>query len=316
MGLAIIAIVLFHVALPRTDAFFGLKRMGNVGVDVFFFLSGMGLWFSWVKQPSLGHFYRRRLLRILPAWLLVATAFYLPDYLGPQKFSSSVVDLLGDITINWDFWAHDELTFWYIPATLVLYLFAPWYMRLLEKAPACRWLPVAMIMWCVAVQYVQPIHAALGHIEIFWSRVPIFFIGISLGETIRSRAEMEHSALGMILFTFVAAFALCVCLEQTMHGRFPLFLERLLYIPLTVSMLLLCGRWFDHSPRWLSASLTFVGTISLEIYLIHCHFILVYIQRMHWGYWPTALTCLLATLPIAWALHKVIDILIKAIQRR
>ena len=67
MGIAIIMIVLFHVALPRSSAFFGLKRMGNMGVDIFFFLSGIGLWFAWTKRPELLHFYRRRLLRILPA---------------------------------------------------------------------------------------------------------------------------------------------------------------------------------------------------------------------------------------------------------
>lgn len=50
MGLAIIFVILFHVGLPREDAFFGLKRMGNIGVDFFLFLSGMGLWFSWTKQ--------------------------------------------------------------------------------------------------------------------------------------------------------------------------------------------------------------------------------------------------------------------------
>lgn len=36
MGIAIIMIVFFHVALPRSSAFFGLKRMGNMGVDIFF----------------------------------------------------------------------------------------------------------------------------------------------------------------------------------------------------------------------------------------------------------------------------------------
>ena len=56
MGFAIIFVILFHVGLPREDAFFGLKRMGNIGVDFFLFLSGMGLWFSWTKHPSLRKF--------------------------------------------------------------------------------------------------------------------------------------------------------------------------------------------------------------------------------------------------------------------
>ena len=30
MGVAMLFIILFHVALPREDAFFGLRRMGNV----------------------------------------------------------------------------------------------------------------------------------------------------------------------------------------------------------------------------------------------------------------------------------------------
>lgn len=72
----------------------------------------------------------------------------------------------GEITINWGFWLHDELNFWYIPATMMLYLFAPAYMELIKRHPIYRWLPVVMIMWCILVQYVTPIHQAVGHLEI------------------------------------------------------------------------------------------------------------------------------------------------------
>ena len=72
MGAAMLFIILFHVALPRENAFFGLRRMGNVGVDMFLFLSGIGLWFSWMKNPSAKHFFIRRYLRIYPAWLIIA----------------------------------------------------------------------------------------------------------------------------------------------------------------------------------------------------------------------------------------------------
>ena len=146
-------VILFHVALDRGDPFYGLRRCGNVGVDIFLFLSGVGLWFSWTKTPSVSHFYRRRLLRILPTWLLCSTAFYLPDYLGARRFSTSIVDLIGDITINWDFWLYDELTFWYVPATMMLYIFAPGYMELVRERPSYRWLPVAFII--LAMRYIS-----------------------------------------------------------------------------------------------------------------------------------------------------------------
>ena len=165
MGAAMLFIILFHVALPREDAFFGLRRMGNVGVDMLLFLSGIGLWFSWTKNPDVRHFFKRRYLRIYPAWLIKACLFYIPRFEGGDLWAW--VDLVGDISINWDFWLHDELNFWYIPATMMLYLFAPGYMELIKRHPIYRWLPVVMIMWCILVQYVTPIHHAVGHLEIF-----------------------------------------------------------------------------------------------------------------------------------------------------
>ena len=119
-------IILFHTGLPRTDAFFGLRRCGNVGVDMFLFLSGVGLWFSWAKHPSLAHFFRNRYVRIYPAWLIMATAHYLPQFLSGQGgYSRNALDLAANILFNWSFWRADDLAFWYIPAIMMLYCLAP-----------------------------------------------------------------------------------------------------------------------------------------------------------------------------------------------
>ena len=302
-------VILFHVALDRGDPFYGLRRCGNVGVDIFLFLSGVGLWFSWVKTPDVRRFYRRRLLRIVPTWLVVSTAFYLPDYLGARRFSRSIVDLIGDITINWDFWLHDELTFWYVPAIMALYLVAPWYMRLVQSRPIYRWLPLLMVVWCVMVQWVLPIHHAVGHLEIFWSRVPIFFIGINFGEMVRTRRQLPGEAVWLLLVTFLMTFGTCLYLEQVRHGHFPLFVERMLYIPFTVCTVLVMNRIFRRTSQWVNSSFRLVGALSLEAYLIHIHFVLVYVQPYHLGYWPTFLVTVAITLPIAWLLQRLIGLL-------
>ena len=308
MGAAMLFVILFHVALDRGDPFYGLRRCGNVGVDIFLFLSGVGLWFSWVKTPDVLRFYRRRLLRIVPTWIVVATAFYLPDYLGGRRFTQNIVDLIGDITINWDFWLHDELTFWYVPAIMALYLVAPWYMRLVQSRPVYRWLPLLMVIWCVMVQWVLPIHAAVGHIEIFWSRVPIFFIGINFGEMVRTRSQLSSDAVWLLLVTFLMTFGTCLYLEQVRHGQFPLFVERMLYIPFTVCTVLVMNRIFRRTPQWVNSSFRFVGALSLEAYLIHIHFVLVYVQPYHLGYWLTFLVTVAITLPIAWLLQRLIGL--------
>ena len=316
MGAAMLFVILFHVGLPREDAFYGLRRIGNIGVDMFLFLSGVGLWFSWTKRPSLKHLFTRRYLRVYPAWLIIACLFYIPDFLGSRQFSTNIIDLLGDVLINWDFWLHDELSFWYIPATMMLYLFAPAYMQLIIKHPVYRWLPVVMIMWCILVQYVTPIHAAVGHLEIFWSRVPIFFIGINFGKAVKEKRCMDGASLWLIVLVFVMAFASSVFLEQVRHGQFPLFIERMLYIPLTVTAILLLNRVFRRTPKWFNATFREVGALSLEAYLIHLHFVLVHIERFHWSYWPTFLVCIAITMPLAWLLHKIVELGVKPLENK
>ena len=302
MGAAMLFIILFHVDLARWDYFYGLRRMGNIGVDIFFFLSGVGLWFSWMKNPDWRLFYKRRLLRVYPAWLIMACLYYIPRFKGGDVMAW--VDLVGDITINWDFWLHDELTFWYIPAAMMLYLFAPPYMELIKRHPVYRWLPVVMVMWCILVQWVTPIHHAVGHIEIFWSRMPIFFIGINMGEMVRRKDTVDGAGIWMIILMFVMSLASSIFLEQVRHGEFPLFIERMLYIPLTVVSVMLLNRIFRRLPDGLNRWFRMVGALSLECYLIHIHFVLIYIPKS-WSYWPTFFCCLVVTLPLAWVLNKV-----------
>ena len=310
MGIAMLIIILFHVDLARSDMFFGLRRMGNLGVDMFLLLSGIGLWFSWMKTPSYRHFYFRRLIRIYPAWLIIACLYYLPRL--HVHDAASLVNLIGEIGFNWNFWLHDELSFWYIPAIMMLYLFAPPYIELIRRHSVYRWLPVVMIMWCILVEWVTPIHHAVGHLEIFWSRVPIFFIGISMGETVRRKRTIDGQGIWMLIIMFVMTSVSCFFLEQERHGQFPLFVERMLYIPLTITFILICNRVLRRTPKWVNGALAFVGSLSLECYLIHLHFVLDYLPKA-WSYWPTFLACVVATLPLAWVLSKIVDWIAKKI---
>ena len=91
MGAAMLFIILFHVGLPREDAFYGLRRMGNVGVDMFLFLSGIGLWFSWVKNPDVKRFFIRRYLRIYPAWPVFMAEVRGTGFISSERFPSTGV---------------------------------------------------------------------------------------------------------------------------------------------------------------------------------------------------------------------------------
>lgn len=317
MGAAMLFVILFHVGLERSDSFYGLRRMGNVGVDMFLFLSGIGLWFSWTKKPSVKHFFYKRFVRVYPAWLIMACLYYIPDFINNvgRSYSHNIPELIANITFNLSFWRYDDLAFWYIPAIMMMYLFAPAYMKLIIKHPVYRWLPAVFIMWCILVQWVTPINNAVGHIEIFWSRIPIFLIGINFGDAVKKKQRLEGSAIWLVLLLFFMTFSSCFFLEQKLHGQFPIYEERMLYIPLTITAILLLNRIFRRTPKWFNRFCKFIGAMSLEAYLIHLHFVMHYITPYRLGYWTTALLTIAITIPLAWLLHTSIDFVIRKIER-
>jgi peptidoglycan/LPS O-acetylase OafA/YrhL len=115
---------------------------------------------------------------------------------------------------------------------------------------------------------------------------------------------MEPASRWLVMITFLMTAASCIWLEQMRHGRFPLFAERMVYIPLTVTLILLLTDLFRCMPGWCHRVFIFLGSLSLEIYLIHNHFVMQYLIPYHLGYWPTMLLTTLLTLPLAWLLQQ------------
>ena len=180
-------------------------------------------------------------------------------------------------------------------------------MILIRKHPMYRWLPLISIIWCVMVQWVIPIHNAVGHLEIFWSRVPIFLLGINFGSIVQRKQTIDGQAVWMLAAIWTLTFGTCLYLEQQRHGHFPLFVERMLYIPFTITTIMLLNRIFRRMPARVNSLMRFVGAVSLEAYLIHSHFVLCHIEKMHLGYWATFLLTAVITMPLAWLLHTLIE---------
>lgn len=309
MGVAMTVVVLFHVGGFRHDSLlYCLSRVGNVGVDMFLFLSGMGLWFSWSRlmqgrsRRAWREFYVRRFVRIWPAWLIVAGTYYALQYADGRIGAPR---LALQIAFNWGFWADGELTFWYIPTTMAFYLFAPAYMQLIRRNPDWRLLPVAAMLFCVAAHYYAPLRHSIGYLEIMTSRVPIFLLGVNAGLWVMERRRLRPGSFWLVLLVFLLSAFVCVNFEDGLRGRFPLFLERMAYIPLTISMLLLLGRLFASLPPAAGRVFALVGTLSLEIYLIHVQFVLQNIRQHHLGYWLTALAVMAVSVAAAWVVHKI-----------
>lgn len=88
MGVQILLIMAFHYTEDLSNAadhFNGPAQVfydyiGSSGVDMFLMISGLGLYYSWKRNPDAGAFYRKRLTRVLVPYVAVALYRFAPSF--------------------------------------------------------------------------------------------------------------------------------------------------------------------------------------------------------------------------------------------
>lgn len=295
MGIACLWIMLHHNFFDWPTALEPLERFalyGNLGVDLFLLLSGVGLTFAWARKPSLSEFYARRFIRLLVPYVLLAVPYWCWKdlHLGNGNFWLDVFQL--------SFPLDGVITTWYIPATAVFYLLYPAIARFLDSGD--RWsralLLCGVLMYCCLTLHYR--HDPLyRNCEIGLTRFGIFLIGCALGQTVReSFAIPSH---------FPTLALLWVMLNDSLRRHVSIgdVWIRFSYIPLCLSVCVLLlwalERLDGHQP--LRRLLCFFGDRSLELYLTHVllrNVWLHYHPRMlldPWGLIPYGLLLLLST---------------------
>lgn len=103
-----------------------MQRIGYVGVDVFFFLSGIGLTYA-IQKNDVFAFYVRRLKRIIPSFLIIGIIIGVLNSWGLKVFVKKIT--------GYGFLFESIYSFlWFVPAIMILYLVFPWLYMFLNKA--------------------------------------------------------------------------------------------------------------------------------------------------------------------------------------
>ena len=99
-GLAILLVLIAHFWQVRDPA------IGRLGVDLFFVLSGLLMsHILFEKRMPIGPFYRRRISRILPVFLL----FVLTVWIGWSRFGASLQELITTLTFTRTYYTHPTI---------------------------------------------------------------------------------------------------------------------------------------------------------------------------------------------------------------
>ncbi len=289
-GFAVALVFLVHFAdfmKPLSDAPWlpALQELGNVGVDLFFVLSGFLIYKACIQRPINVRLYAwRRIERIYPAFLaalviylllmaLMPSQSKLPDAWGDKVtyILSNVLLLPGMLPIEPIMavaWSLSYEVFFYLPVPLAIIGLR---MRL--------WKPDQRLVFFLAL------YAAMIAIELSGYggrfRLSMFLGGMMLYEVLALRpAERRRTSALSDIATFVAvggAFALYVLMAinpvavpHMLNGAFPP-VTRIVIINLAFMILVyrsvftagLAAKVFSWTPlRWL-------GNISYSFYLMH-----------------------------------------------
>ncbi len=175
MGIAIVMVMLFHLSVYNDwggydksiiDFFFS---RGNVGVDIFLFLSAYGLCYSY-ENNKMSLYYKNRFCRLFPMYflfMLILLYFYIPEEKWVRVFFAQITGMATFMGMWYE---------WYIPALLLLYILFPFLFILLKKISS-NFYAIFLSIALVVLSY--PFIGKYIH-EDFLRRIPIIIAGMLL----------------------------------------------------------------------------------------------------------------------------------------
>ena len=137
MAAAIILVICLHAESVVGFPGFGLlSKYGHFGVDIFFFASGVGCWFSMSKDEDPSGFLLRRIKRIVPTYLVFLVFWCAFRIITSQM---PLVSVLGNALGVELFRKDSQWRFnWYIAGMWVSYLFAPLLFSFVKRSDGRR----------------------------------------------------------------------------------------------------------------------------------------------------------------------------------
>lgn len=259
MGVATLLIIWFHSAiLMEPDSFLGrIKSISDIGVDIFLFASGAGVYFALHKYDGFWPYMRSRLLRVLPAYLLVAVPWFAYQDIvlgGSRKL------FLKDVTML-TFWLDGRMTFWYISAILLLYIMSPVYLKLwnrfrnLDKSMVVALYIITLLVFAGKLEFLD------GPAMILIPRILVYIMGLSFGKAMQSGYVFRIKTIWVFLTVLVCGMLLAAAMGW-LPWMLPGGMKYIAFGPLAIMLSLGCSK----IPK--NRFLDFWGQRSLEIYLL------------------------------------------------
>lgn len=281
-GLSIISIMVFHffedvISSGKGTAFFSIAQaynylLGSMGVDIFLFLSGVGLWFSLTEHPDLKRFYLKRMKRVLIPYIIWGGLFwYIRDVMILKK---SFTVFLKDFSLL-SFWTEGNRSLWFIALIIGAYAVFPFLYRLFSGQKRKRFFSLAVLFFIsiagvLLLEKLAP--EVYAHVEIALLRIPVFLLGVYCGDKIYRKLPFRIFDFSVVCLGVISKILVYMMWKMKLPCYKTLGTDsrRLLVSLFAVSLILILSYLLSgiHSKK-LSSVLHWFGGLSLELYLTH-----------------------------------------------
>lgn len=321
-GLSALIITLFHGVIftwpASAKGIFEAVQLGEMGVDIFCFLSGMGLYYSLKRDGKLLNFYRKRLLRVLPGYLLMAIpGYFVLDYI--LRGQGIKVTIASISTLNYWFGiSRGGGGLWFVSFILLWYLVFPLIYKIMEGRKRIIIYMMVVISLIIGVMVCPRLSNDYYYLYLPISRIPISLIGCAFAEGIYERRNISILVPIISAVLFITGKAV---MENVELNKVPpmskvcinlyLFTFGTLFFIFMIPWLLSLGKAKESK---LSRVLCFLGEISLEIYIAHDLIRWIYIESAFGRGHSSVLIYYAILIPIAIIIAKVVRIIAKRVE--
>ena len=303
MGVAITLIMLFHSGIVlKDDVIFQIFRNGDIGVDMFAVLSAIGVFYSLQKNPSSIQFYKRRFFRIVPTYLLIAVPFALfRHYMYGASWGHVLALSLGLSTFRGD------VTYWFVTYICICYFLSPFLIQLKRKIKIRFLLTVISIVFSVLLQ--MALKNRVSNCDLWILHFPVFVLGIDIADGVLKEDRIKNQPPGYKnVWSAFSLLCLVVCIMSivwliTLHGT--VYIKSFCYLASVIPLMLALSCVIEAISALLPV-LQFLGTITLELYLLHEWICLRIVVPLGVNNWILTMLGILLAVLIAAVISKVL----------
>lgn len=263
-GIAILWVVFFHAQLGLSGIAYDIQKIGYGGVDLFFFLSGFGLYHSLKRNQDLGGYLKRRAQRLLPAYLPFCAAWLaVMLWLTKPGAASAVRTIIGNVFMIGFFSGAPVNINWYMSALAFSLAIAPLFYALLSPNVQKR------AFWLISGCFLAGLAFVGQDAYMAVSRLPVFAAGMALAGWEKEKPNGKRIALVLAASGLAGLAVLMICFERCPD----LLLNNAMYWhPFFLIAPAMCaglGWLFGKCPSEALLPLRVLGGSSFEIFLFN-----------------------------------------------